>query len=220
VQLEPDELRRLIAGGEGKNLEFKRGLPGAAKVARTLCAFANTRGGLLLIGVGDRGELVGAPRPRETMQALRSVAQDGLEPPLAVELGSLELEGRRIVWCSVPLSPRRPHAALDERGPGRTGRVLVRVGASNRAASGASLRAIQDQRTAGRSLEPLERDVLRWVAMRMRGRADPAGDATVAGFARAHNVGLQRARRAFTRLELAGRLVGHGAGARRVYGLP
>jgi hypothetical protein len=42
----------------------------------------------------------------------------------------------------------------------------------------------------------------------------------VVGFARAHNVGLQRARRAFTRLELVGRLVGHGAGARRVYGLP
>ncbi|NOT31836.1 MAG: ATP-binding protein, partial [Planctomycetes bacterium] len=76
MRLDADELARLIAGGEGKQLEFKRGLPGDPKVARTLCAFANTRGGLLLIGVGDRGELVGAPRPRESMSRLRAVAAE------------------------------------------------------------------------------------------------------------------------------------------------
>lgn len=209
MKLEPDELARLIAGGEGKQLEFKRGLPRDAKVARTLCAFANTRGGLLLIGVGDHGERVGAPRPRETIERLRAVAAERLDPALAVQLGTLTLEGRRIVWCSVPLSPVRPHAAL---GDGGEREVVARVGASNRRASGPTLKAILTQRAAGARLDDLQRQVLAWLAT----GPEPA---SVAAFARARNVGAQRARRAFTQLELAGRLVAHGVGARRLYAL-
>lgn len=52
-----ERLREVIAAGEGRQVEFKRGLPRDEKTARTLVAFANTRGGLLIVGVGDRGEL-------------------------------------------------------------------------------------------------------------------------------------------------------------------
>jgi hypothetical protein len=210
VNLGAEELGARIAAGEGRELEFKRGLPKDARIARTLCAFANTRGGLLLVGVGDRGELVGAPRPRETLAGLRRVAAERLEPALAVEAGVALLSGVRVAWCSIPLSPARPHAVIDDHGERE---IVVRVGASNRRASGATLAAIRAQRAAAAGLDDLQRDVLRWLA------AQPGGTATVAAFAAARNVGRQRARRAFTQLEIAGRLVGHGAGARRAYGL-
>jgi hypothetical protein len=118
--------------------------------------------------------------------------------------------GVRIVWCSVPLSPARPHAVIDDHGERE---LVVRVGASNRRASGATLAAIGAQRAAAAGLDDLRREVLRWVA------AQAEGAATVGAFAAARNVGRQRARRAFTQLELAGRLVGHGSGARRTYAL-
>lgn len=210
MRLDPEELANRIRKGEGKDLEFKRGLPGDAKVARTLCAFANTRGGLLLIGVGDKRELVGAPRPKETIERLRVVAEERLEPPLAVELGSLVLAGRRLVWCSVPISPARPHSV---RGDDGLREVVARVGASNRRASGATLASIRAQRASGASLDPLQRQILAWLAN------EPEA-ATVAAFAAARNIGSQRARRAFTQLELAGRLVAHGSGTRREYALP
>lgn len=208
MNLQADELARLIAAGEGKSLEFKRGLPAEAKIARTLCAFANTRGGLLLIGVGDRGELVGAPRPRETMATLRAVAAERLDPPLTVQVGALDLGRCRIVWCSVPVSPARPHAALDDSGARE---IVARVGASNRRASGATLGSIRAQRVT--KLDDLQRQVLAWIAEHPEG-------ATVAAFARARNVGRQRALKAFIQLELSGRLVAHGAGARREYAAP
>ena len=148
MNLTARDVASLVAEGEGKSLEFKRGLPGDAKVARTLCAFANTRGGLLLIGVGDRGELAGAPRPRETVARLRAVASERLEPPLAVEAGVVALDGKRVVWCSVPLSPARPHERLDEDGARE---LVVRVGASNRRASGATLNALRAQRARRRA---------------------------------------------------------------------
>ena len=210
MELDAQELARRIAEGEGKTLEFKRGLPGDAKLARTLAAFANTRGGLLLIGVGDRGELFGAPRPRETLAEVRRVAREALEPPLALQGGIVMLEGERIAWCSVPLSPARPHAALDAEGERE---LVVRVGSSNRRASAATLRALRAQVASGGSLDELERSILRWLAEHAHGEHG----ATLDEFVRARNIGRQRARRAFTRLELGGRVVGHGAGARRRY---
>jgi hypothetical protein len=92
--------------------------------------------------------------------------------------------------------------------------IVARVGASNRRASGATLRAIEAQRSSAARLDALQRQVLAWIEV----HTPASGPATVAAFARARNVGLQRARRAFTQLELAGRLVGHGSGARREYG--
>jgi hypothetical protein len=216
VQLDADEIRRLVAGREGRELELKEGLPRDAKTARSLCALANTRGGLLLIGVTDKGGFRGAPHPRRTMAHLRELAAQRLEPPLEVQTGSVEVDGARVVWCSVPLSPARPHSTLRDDGERE---VVVRVGSSNRVASGATLAAIKPRPAPKGGLDPLERKVLAWVGKATRGARSTAEGATVAAFARASNVGVQRARRAFTHLEVAGRLVGHGHGARRVYSL-
>lgn len=155
-----EELAALIARGEGKELEFKRGLPRDEKAARTLTAFANTRGGVLLVGVGDRGELLGAPHPARTAQRLREIATHGVEPPLRVEVELVKLAERTLVVCSVPVSPARPHSVLRAGGDPET---VVRSGSSNRAAEGATLRALREQRTSKRSLTELERRVLDWV---------------------------------------------------------
>jgi hypothetical protein len=122
----------------------------------------------------------------------------------------VHLTRHTVVWCSVPLSPHRPHAALDDEGERE---LVVRIGASNRRATGATLGAIRANYNAGAKLDDLQRKILAWVA-------EQDGVVTAAAFSRAHNVGAQRARKAFTHLELAGRLVGHGSGARREYALP
>ncbi len=63
----PDVERR-IAGGENARTEFKRGVGDLGGVGRTLCAFANGDGGLLVIGVDDAGAVVGVGEHPETVQ--------------------------------------------------------------------------------------------------------------------------------------------------------
>ena len=45
------EIMQYLKQPEGKTLEFKRDLSSPDKVLRTVAAFANTAGGVLLIGV-------------------------------------------------------------------------------------------------------------------------------------------------------------------------
>lgn len=217
MELTEAELRERIAEGEGRSLEFKRGLPRDERLARTLCAFANTRGGLLLVGVEDDGRIVGAPRPRETSAEIRRIARDFIDPPLRPEVRSLRCEEGTVVAARVVVSKERPHRT---RRSDRADEVVVRVGSSNRVARGATLAALRAQRTATRPRNELERQILAWVAERARRSGVPGGDATPAGFAKARNLGVQRARKAFVRLENDGLLVGHGRASARVYGLP
>ncbi|MEQ8573732.1 MAG: ATP-binding protein, partial [Fulvivirga sp.] len=47
------ELKRLVSQGESETLEFKRKVAHPEKIVKEIVAFANTKGGKLLIGVSD-----------------------------------------------------------------------------------------------------------------------------------------------------------------------
>ena len=88
----PDVERR-IAGGENARTEFKRGVGDLGGVGRTLCAFANGDGGLLVIGVDDAGAVVGVGENPETAGAadgfsadwLRQAGERGMRKPFERE---------------------------------------------------------------------------------------------------------------------------------------
>ena len=217
MNLSEPELLALIAEGEGRGLEFKRGLPRDEKLARTLCAFANTRGGWLLVGVNDNGSLHLCPRPPEVMADIRRVAEELLSPPLKLETTAIKCRAGTIVAAHVNVSLARPHCVL---GGARAEEVVVRVGSSNRTAQGATLDALRAQRNAQHAGDALEARVLAWIEERSRFGAMPGGDATPAHFGQTQDIGVQRARKAFERLERNGLLVSHGLGENKVYALP
>ena len=52
-----DIIEETIALGEGYKTEFHEKLPSIEDIARTFCAFANTKGGTLFVGINSSGEL-------------------------------------------------------------------------------------------------------------------------------------------------------------------
>ncbi|MBL8860053.1 MAG: ATP-binding protein [Planctomycetes bacterium] len=203
-----------LSKGEGMRVEFKRVLPRDERAARTLCAFANTRGGLLLVGVTDRGRVHGLHRPDEVQARLDELARRWIEPALDIRVQVVDVHGPRVVACSVPFSRIRPHALLLGTGERQ---FLVRVGASNRIADGPTLTALRLSRRNRRGLSKLEETILEWVRRHGPTPKLPGGTATIARFARLHNLSEARARRLFIKLEGLGLLVGHGAGRARIF---
>ncbi|MDB5226410.1 MAG: ATP-binding protein [Bacteroidota bacterium] len=116
IKYNMDDLERMIAKGEGVQLDFKQGITSQKKIARTISAFANNRGGKLLIGVKDNGELIGCDAEQE-MYMVYEAAEHFCEPPVDITFTIYETEdeGFSILEAEVRNSLRKPHFAMDEK---------------------------------------------------------------------------------------------------------
>ncbi|NJE12844.1 helix-turn-helix domain-containing protein [Thermococcus sp. LS2] len=88
----------LIREGESETLEFKRELNDS--VYKTLSAFANTAGGILLLGVSNDGKVFGFSGDLDSLA--RSIRHNlGINPSIKVE----EIDGKNVVTIEVSKSP-------------------------------------------------------------------------------------------------------------------
>ncbi len=124
-------LLSLIAEGEHEQQDFKYKVTDAAKLARSVSAFANTSGGRLLIGVRDDGHLSGV-RSEEEIYMMHQAAYRYCRPEASIKFDTYHAEGRTIVVATVPPSPRRPVCAVDEEGRPR---AYIRIADENIVAS-------------------------------------------------------------------------------------
>ncbi|PID58671.1 AAA family ATPase, partial [candidate division KSB3 bacterium] len=105
----PSQLQKLLAGGEGLHCEFKKAydtLP--ANLFETVCAFLNTDGGDILLGVADDGRIVGvAPEKITRFKAdianLSNNAQK-IEPTYLLFPEALAIDGKTVIVVHVPVS--------------------------------------------------------------------------------------------------------------------
>ena len=65
-----NEVEELIEEGESQNTEFKDSLRLKKEVGETISAFSNTRGGIILIGISDLGEVIGVEVGKRTLEEL------------------------------------------------------------------------------------------------------------------------------------------------------
>ncbi len=114
IKYDTEELEQLISKGEGVQLDFKQSISSSKKIARTLAAFANNRGGKLLIGVKDSGHLLGCDTEEE-MYMVYEAAEHYCEPPIDVHFSVYETEEElTVLVAEVKNSLRKPHFAMDD----------------------------------------------------------------------------------------------------------
>ena len=111
------EIYRIIARGEGQQLDFKFRVDDKRKIARTLAAFANTDGGKLLIGVKDNGKIKGV-NPEEEFYMVEGAAHTYCQPEVKFESKIWEEGHHLVLEIDVPRSEEK-HKALDEEGKWR-----------------------------------------------------------------------------------------------------
>ena len=124
-------LQSLIKEGEHQQQDFKYKVTDAAKLARSVSAFANTDGGRLLIGVRDDGHLSGV-RDEEEIYMMHQAAYKYCKPEASIKFDTYHAEGRTIVIATVPPSDKRPIMATDEEGRQR---AYIRIADENIVAS-------------------------------------------------------------------------------------
>jgi predicted HTH transcriptional regulator len=122
----------LLKLSESKTLEFKRDLSSQVGVLRTIVAFANTAGGVLLLGVEDATRNVrGVAKPLAMEERLANLVSDSILPRLVPDIEILPWRRNHVLAVQVHPSSGRPHYL---RSAGLEGGVYVRVGSTNRRA--------------------------------------------------------------------------------------
>lgn len=106
-----DELQRLIWEGENDSVDFKQRVTKPEKIARTMVSFANTRGGIILVGVKDNGYVTGVD-PEEEKHTLQLAADFYCDPPVQLQYEEMEQDtGKVVLKVTIPESSHKPHFA-------------------------------------------------------------------------------------------------------------
>ena len=108
------QLRLLVSHGEGASLEFKRKATFPQKIVREMIAFANTKGGILLIGIGDDGSLAGLKHPEDELHVMTEALKK-VRPSMQYNVTLIPIaNARMVIQYEIPESKRKPHYFIDE----------------------------------------------------------------------------------------------------------
>ena len=102
------ELQQLIWGGENDTLDFKKRITNPDRIARTIASFANTRGGIILVGVMDNGQVSGID-PEEEKHLLQIAATQYCEPAVKLFFKEIEEDDKTVLKVIIPESLEKPH---------------------------------------------------------------------------------------------------------------
>ena len=92
-----------IEAGESRKTEFKRGLGDLSAIGKAICAFANTEGGVIILGVDNSQEIVGVRENAEKVQErITGFLQSGCSAPVSARSGRHEDPRGWVHWIEVP----------------------------------------------------------------------------------------------------------------------
>ncbi|MFQ6119683.1 MAG: RNA-binding domain-containing protein [Methanosarcinales archaeon] len=115
-------IQKLIQGGESQTLEFKSTLSDLNRIIEEICAFANTRGGKVIVGVSNNGTILGIDIGKDTLEKLTNKIVGNLDPKIYPDINIVRIENKNIIVIEVNESGSKPHFAF--------GRAFKRIGKS------------------------------------------------------------------------------------------
>ena len=92
--------------GEDATIEFKREMPRRSSLADEIAAFANAKGGVILIGVDDDSEIIGLERTElnEIEKAVVEICQDSIDPMVLIYTEKVRIDDKNILIIEVQRS--------------------------------------------------------------------------------------------------------------------
>ena len=117
------KIKDLLKEGESETVEFKPSLSQMDKIIGSISAFSNTKGGTLIIGVSDKGEVLGVDIGTRTIESLANQIKQNTDPMAYPSIRVDKSDKKQVVVIEVEEGKQKPVLAF--------GRAYKRVGKSN-----------------------------------------------------------------------------------------
>ncbi len=131
--------------GESGALEFKSDEALPEKMAKEIVAFANLRGGRILLGVSDDGMLTGWECEKTEEWLMDTVVAEYVHPRLIPDYEELNIDGKRVGVVTVPRGVAKPYTVRNKQ---RTD-FYIRIGSVSRKASREQIMRMMESTSPG-----------------------------------------------------------------------
>lgn len=135
------EILELIRRGESETVEFKKEISKPEEFAETVVAFANGKGGVVLLGVDDHAKIIGLSE-RDYKDMITNILRSHCEPQAKYQINGQQLDEKSIIALRVEEGNNKPYTL---RGKG----VYVRANATDRVATRYELDEFYEKRRSG-----------------------------------------------------------------------
>lgn len=125
--MDEKNLLNIIEKGENETVEFKPSLSQINEIVESVSAFANSSGGIILVGISNSGKILGVDVGKDTVERLTNKISQSIDPKIYPKISFEEIETKKIIAVIVEKSNNMPHLAF--------GRFFKRVGKSTLQAS-------------------------------------------------------------------------------------
>lgn len=141
------KISELIQQPEGRTIEFKESLPKKSDLNKTVVAFANDAGGVLILGIKDKPrKVVGVSENDliELEEQVSSLIHDSCKPSILPDISFQNIDGRYIIVILIAKGSTPPYYLKSK---GQKNGTYIRVGSSNRKATSEILEELYRKRS-------------------------------------------------------------------------
>src|SRR3989344_970476 len=125
-------LKEIIGRGESAEVEFKKSFHSFQEIAKTICAFANTQGGILILGLNDKGRTEGVEGSMDQLQRKISDANSNIHQKPIIKIEVYDIDKKNIVVIIVHKAETTVFHSFE-------GVIYVRIGATTQKLDGTSI---------------------------------------------------------------------------------
>ena len=104
--MQTSEIKQRIKQGESNITEFKERVD--QETIETAAAFANTAGGVILIGVSDYRKITGLTIGKETLRDVANRISQAVEPRVIMDVESVKVEEKSVLLVHITESQIKP----------------------------------------------------------------------------------------------------------------
>ena len=124
------ELLEIIQNGEGSGIEFKRDDIRAEALAKEIVALANFKGGRIILGVEDDGNISGIAKP-DLEEWVMNICANNVHPRLIPYYEEIEIGEHKVAIISLDMGISKPYVVRHNNRED----IYVRIGSTSRLAT-------------------------------------------------------------------------------------
>jgi len=129
LNMTEEQLKQLIKQGEGQTLEFKASLSLRQEIGQAISAFANTDGGVVMVGVSPDSKIVGVDIGKKTVEDLANWLKENTDPRIYPQIKIHNVDGKDVIEIIVKEADEKP-VFFSSHAYQRVGRTSPRISVS------------------------------------------------------------------------------------------